>query len=245
MRRGREEQLWEVEHCPAPVWCERAAYRLFAEQLPVLESDEGLEWAAMAVAMHAFDDLRPADVLCRFDALAARIRRRVRTSRVDVVLAHLHDVLFEEERFHGAEYDPRLPLYRYLPAVLELKRGSSPVLCLVYKAVARRVGLRVVGLNLVQRFMIAVVANNTTQVIDVCAGGRLVAADELKALLSASASVLPRRLALSADDLPCCSHRQWLSRMLADLQHVYAAGGHADDLAAMTELQDLVYLADL
>ena len=40
--------------------------------------------------------------------------------------------------------------------------------------------------------------------------------------------------------LQAATHEQWISRILANLQYIYASHNRADDLAAMNELQSLL-----
>lgn len=42
------------------LFCREEAHRLFVEQLPVLETTTGLLRAAIAVSLHALDDVDPA-----------------------------------------------------------------------------------------------------------------------------------------------------------------------------------------
>ena len=63
------------------------------------------------------------------------------------VLAHLHEVLFDEEGFAGNVDDYYNVANSYLPVVLETRRGIPISLTLLYKLVAERLGLPVQGVK--------------------------------------------------------------------------------------------------
>jgi len=224
-----------------PEVCDPQAYKYFASQMPVVETDDGLEHASLAMAMHVFDCLKPETMLGRFDELASRVLQRVRSHHHDALLAHLHDVLFDEEGYCGFGYDQTTPIYGLLPSVVDLKCGNAIVLALIYKAVARRVGLRVVGVNFRERFAVAVTTKDQVHVIDVSASGRVMDRSEWQNRLTLPPAIDELAVPAFEDGLPRATHRQWLSRMLAQLQHAYALGGYRTDLAAMTELHDLLF----
>ena len=129
-----------------PVCCRREAFEVFAAQMPVLETTDGLLNAATAVSMHALNDVRTDEVRARLSEMAERIRSRTCGSQLQAVLAHLHDVLFDEEGFAGNHEDYYNPLNSFLPAVLDLRLGIPITLTLIYKIVGE------VDLNQAQEF---------------------------------------------------------------------------------------------
>ncbi len=220
-----------------PEHCRPEAYRLFAEQMPVIETTDGLMRAAVAISIHALDDVVPRRIDERLEQLAERVRSRVKRRQVDALMAHLHQVLFEEEGFAGNSADYYQPLNSYLPVVLETRRGIPITLSLVYKAVADRVGLRVEGINSPAHFLVRVRTNGGWTIVDPFYGGAVLNRDEAFQRIE---SVLGQPIPRSPKLLKPATHPQWLSRMLANLQNIFAVQGHRDDAAAMNELQSLL-----
>jgi regulator of sirC expression with transglutaminase-like and TPR domain len=220
-----------------PTLCRPEAYFLFKKQLPILESTTGLVRAAVAIAIHAREDFEIHQVERRLSDLADRISGRVRSRQSQAVLAHLHDVLFEEEGFHGNTDDYFNPLNSYLPAVLELRTGIPITLSLVYKAVAEHLGLRVEGVNAPGHFVLRVMTDEGWMIVDPFFGGGVLTEEEAFERME---QVTGRPVPRAGRYLSPASHSQWLSRVLTNLQHVFATRDRRHDLAAMSELQSLL-----
>jgi regulator of sirC expression with transglutaminase-like and TPR domain len=221
-----------------PVVCSRAAFDLFDRQLGQIESTPALVRGAIAISLHALDDVDLEHVESYFRSLADRVRGRVHGRQVQARLAHLHDVLFEEEGFTGNVTDYYSPLNSYLPAVVESRLGIPITLSLVYKAVATQLNLEVVGLNVPSHFLIEVRAGNDRLIVDPFLRGQLVTVEEVVARLGSPSPLIARFVRSGC--LPVATHKQWLARMLANLQHFFSNSGRTDDFAAMTELQQLL-----
>ena len=231
--------------------CNAAALDFFTRQFHHLESTTGLVRAAIGISMHALDDVDPNQVEDHIFQLARRVKQRVRGRQLQAKLAHLHEVLFEEEGFFGNTTHYYSPLNSYLPAVLESHLGIPITLALVYKAVAEHLGIRVVGLNTPYHFLVEVRDEGERMIVDPFLGGRVLTHEDVRKLLF---EARPRHNSRSPqwEDpdshpaaegrrmpamLPIASHRQWLARILANLQHVFGRHGFCADHAAMTELQ--------
>ena len=219
----------------APKFCEIKAYETFCEHLPLLSSTTGLVNAAAAISMHAFPDIDLADVHGRIDALATRVLSRVRNRTRPTLLAHLHDVMFEEESFRGAEdrtyYDPR---NSFLPLVLHTRRGSPIALSLVYKAVANCLGLKAGGVNAPFHFMVRIRSEKGWLLIDPFEAGRVYHRREAIARIERIAG----RCRVRDDQyLPPCTHREWLRRILDNLCATLSQNRCDLDLLAMLELR--------
>jgi regulator of sirC expression with transglutaminase-like and TPR domain len=130
--------------------------------------------------------------------------------------------------------------------VLTTHHGLPITLVLIYKCVAEEVGLSVRGINSPGHFLAAVesaepgrskVSGDRWLYVDPFYGGGLLTEEDVY-----------RRIAESTgrDDPPSpawlapASHRQWLARMLNNLQAVFAHTGRERDLYAMQELQELL-----
>lgn len=220
-----------------PHACRPQAYQLFAEQLPIIETTAGLLNAAIAISMHALDDVEPAAIDDQLQEIAHRVSSRVSSQSTEAMLAHLHDVLFEEEGFQGNSEDYYNPLNSYLSAVLELKRGIPISLSLIYKVVGERVGLDIEGVNAPGHFVCRVMTKEGWMIVDPYVGGEVLTAEEAFARME---HVTGRPVPRTPEYLAPATHAQWISRMLVNLQHIFATNERRNDLAAMSELQSLL-----
>lgn len=220
-----------------PTVCRPEAYQLFQTQLPILQSTAGLVRAAVAIAIHSQSDFDLERVEQQLRELAERVRGRVRNSSVTALLAHLHEVLFEEEGFRGNVDDYYNPLNSYLPAVLEMRTGIPITLSLIYKAVAEQLGLQVEGVNAPGHFVLRVMTEEGWTIIDPFYGGGVLTEEEAFQRVEL---VTGRSVPRLGRYLSPASHSQWLSRMIINLQHIFATRDRRTDLVAMTELQNLL-----
>jgi regulator of sirC expression with transglutaminase-like and TPR domain len=220
-----------------PRFCRPEAYQLFGEQLREIERTDNLWKATAAISMHALDDVRIDDVAARFEDLADRVRRGVESGREVALQAHLHRVIFEEEGFAGNSQRNRNALSSYLPAVLETRCGLPILLSLVYKVVAERVALRVDGVNSPGHFLCRAHVDGQSMLIDPYHGGELLTTAEARNRL---VDILGSVTRPDHQLFPTASHRQWLNRILANLQRLFQFENRQNDLQAMNELQNLL-----
>ncbi len=228
--------------CPAPPMfernaCRRAAYALFRDQLPALETTEGLLNCAIAISLHELGDVDISETYADLDVLADEVRWRLHSDNRDATVAHLHEVLFEENGFGGNTDAYYSASNSYIPLVLETRRGIPISLTLIYKVVAEKLGLFVEGLNSPGHFLARVDGAGEPMIVDPYFGGKLLSRDEAFARIEQmTGTTVPRDVSYL---LPA-THHQWIARMLNNLQCVFAAEGRQQDLAAMTELQGLL-----
>jgi regulator of sirC expression with transglutaminase-like and TPR domain len=229
-----------------PAYCHRAAYDAFAIELPRVDATDGLFRAAFAIARHELQDADVTRAEATISELADTIARRVKSSNVDAKLAHLHDVLFDVVGFVGNVEDYYNPSNSYLPEVIRTRRGLPITLVLIYKCVAERVGLEVQGINSPGHFLAAVrtagpgsAPEKTTgwMYVDPFYGGELLHRDDVCHRIVGATGLTPGD---TSQWLQPATHRQWLSRMLNNLQAIFAHTGRERDLYAMQELQELL-----
>ncbi|HEX2475908.1 MAG TPA: transglutaminase-like domain-containing protein [Lacipirellulaceae bacterium] len=210
-----------------------------------VETTASLFRAAFAIARH---ETPAADVEkgeSTIAELAETVRRRVRSESAQAKLAHLHDVLFDIVGFVGNVEDYYNPANSYLPDVLRTRRGLPITLVLIYKCVAESVGLKVQGINSPGHFLAAVEcrelgdASTTTNwmYVDPFYGGELLHRDDVCRRVAETTGVVAED---ASTWLRPATHRQWLSRMLNNLQALFAHTGRERDLYAMQELQSLL-----
>ena len=220
-----------------PSHCRAEAFELFAQQLPQINRTANLLRAAIAVSMHALDDVVPEDAEDYLRALAARVLSRVRNRSVPALLAHVHQVMFEEEGFTGNQTNYYQPLNSYIPAVLGLKRGLPITLTLIYKVVGEHVGLRIEGVNAPGHFLARVATDDGWLIVDPFFHGSVLSREEAFRRIE---QIMGRPIPHSREYLSTASHVQWLERILVNLENVLEAQHRHDDLAAMNELRRLL-----
>lgn len=218
-----------------PQFCRPRAYEQFCRQLDTLEETQSLVQAAAAIAMHELEGIDPQQIVTRLDKLAARVGGRVHSGNPEALVAHLHDVLFVEERFAGNTDEYYAAQNSYLPVVLQTKRGLPIILALIYKAVAEGVGIEAQGINSPGHFLAQVRADGDWMIVDPFFHGQLLSREEAFARLE---EVGGRAVPHENQILYVATHAQWLSRILTNLQSLFASQNRQDDLAAMTELQE-------
>ena len=229
-----------------PAYCRPPAYAAFAEQLGHLDTTRGLFRAAFAIAWHD----RPAADLAQtetiVDNLSDLVSRRVRSQSFEARLAHLHDVLFDVVGLRGNVEDYYNPANSYLPDVLVTRRGLPITLVMIYKCVGEGVGLTVHGVNAPGHFLAAVDAPEGAEgtrgksrclYVDPFFGGGLLDENEVYQRI---AETTGRSLPPAPEWLARATGRQWIARMLMNLQAAFASLGRERDLLAMQELQVLV-----
>jgi len=224
-----------------PAYCRPAAYRAFAAELRSLDAGDGLFRAAWTIARHELPDAEVGAGESVIANLVTAVRRRVRSQSQEALLAHLHDVLFDVLGFRGNAEDYYNPANSYVPEVLRTRRGLPITLTLVYRQVAAGIGLQVHGVNAPGHFLAEVElegAGSAQQMyVDPFFGGGLLSeAEALARIVQATG----RPIDPSADAFRRAAPRQWLARMLHNLQAAFAAAGRERDVYAMQELEGLL-----
>jgi len=216
----------------SPAFCRPEAFELFCEQLPRLTETESLVRAAVAVSLHALDDIDPDRVQQRLQVLGLRVRERAPSRSDSAILANLHAVLFEEEGFAGNLERYYNALNSYLPVVLNTRRGLPIVLGLIYKAVGEYAGLTIEGINAPCHFLVRVRCDKQWMIVDPFFGGQVLTREEAFQRLD---RVAGKRLPHNDEFLQPATHTQWVARLIGNLRQLFATEGRHDDLAAMTE----------
>ncbi len=229
-----------------PIHCRRSAMALFAEQMPVVVTQRGLLRAACAIALHEMGDLDLTVVESKLQGIADTIRGRVRGDDERAIMAHAHDVLFEEFDFAGNTNDYFSPDNSYVPIILDTKRGLPISLTLIYKDVLSRLGIVVHGVNAAAHFLAAVETRDRTargdyMLVDPFHRGRILTTEEAFDLIE---TMIGQSLPEPQRVLPIATHRLWLGRMLANLHAEFLRQGQGADAAAMEELAMCLRLSE-
>jgi len=223
-----------------PLCCSSKSFQLLARQLPAINSPDALLNGAVAIAMHQMDEVDPGVVDSAIQQCADTVRSRVRGSQPQALLAHLHEHLFEELGLAGNVDDYYNPANSYLPAVLEMKKGLPITLSLVYKLVAERLGLRSWGVGLPGHFVVGVEVEpcSPAMLVDPFNGGRIITQEEAHSRLK---QTFGPEVEWSEELLRPASNRHWLTRMLQNLLNVFGSRGHYADVAAVLEMEMLLW----
>jgi regulator of sirC expression with transglutaminase-like and TPR domain len=229
-----------------PVCCTPAAFGLLSRTAGSVDTAAALLQGAIAISMHEMDDVDPAAVDAQLQGYADTIRSRVRGRQPQALLAHLHHVLFEEEGFRGNTQDYYASGNSYVPAVLETKRGLPITLSLIYKIVAERVGLRSWGVGLPGHFLVGVEAGDApgddgepgVMLVDPFNGGRILTPDEAHARIQ---EMFGPEAEWSEEMLRPASNRHWLTRILQNLLNVFGSANQFADVAAVLEMEMLLW----
>lgn len=223
-----------------PAFCRANAYRAFSRELAAIDTPSGLFRAAWAIALHEHPDADVAEGEAMVENLVSTVKSRVRSTAVDAKLAHLHDVLFDLLEFRGNVEDYYSPSNSYLCDVLRTRRGLPITLTLIYRRVAQGIGLTVHGVNAPGHFLAEVEAEHgkgQSIYVDPFFGGGLLHEDEVfQRILQATG----KEVSPTAEHLARAAPRQWLGRMLNNLQAVFASTGRDRDVYAMQEMQGLL-----
>lgn len=229
-----------------PVCCTPAAFGLLSTIAGSVDSPDALLRGAVAIAMHERGDVDVAAVEAALQGYADTVRSRVRGRQPQALMAHLHEVLFEEEGFRGNTQDYYDSANSYLPSVIATKRGLPITLSLVYKLVADRLGLKAWGVGLPGHFLVGVEAGDARgqdgrpalMLIDPFAGGGILTPDEahdrIQEMFGAEAE-------WSEDLLRPASNRHWLTRILQNLLNVFGSANQFANVAAVLELEMVLW----
>jgi regulator of sirC expression with transglutaminase-like and TPR domain len=221
-----------------PICCSPEAYRLLSDQLPSINSPDALLQGAIAVASHQLKTVDPSRIDGTLQSYADAIRSRVRGRQPQALLAHMHEYLFEDLKFSGNTLDYYNTANSYLPAVLETKLGLPITLCLVYKAVAERLGFRTWGVGLPGHFLCGIEVDGARMLVDPFAGGRVLTADEARERMQ---EIFGDEAEWSEELLKPASNRHWLTRMLQNLLNIFGSAGAYNDVAAMLEMEIVLW----
>jgi regulator of sirC expression with transglutaminase-like and TPR domain len=203
-----------------------------------MSSTDALLNGAVAIAMHQMPLASPDALDDILQGYAETIRSRVKGSQPQALLAHLHQLLFDELGFTGNTEDYYSTANSYLPTVLESRKGLPITLSLVYKLVAERVGIRCWGIGLPGHFMVGVENEGEPMLVDAFAAGRILTADETHVRLR---EMFGSEVEWSEELLRPASNRHWLTRMLQNLLNVFGAAGKFSDVAAVLEMEMLLW----
>jgi len=221
-----------------PLCCSPRSFNLLTRQASSINSPDALLHGAIAIAMHQMEDIDPIAVDTMIQGYVDTIRSRVRGRQSQALVAHMHDFLFDELGFQGNADDYYNPANSYLPAVIETKKGLPITLSLLYKIIAERLGLRAWGVGLPGHFLIGLDLDGAQTLVDPFAQGRLLSTEEAHERLQ---EMFGPEVQWSEELLRPASNRHWLTRILQNLLNVFGSTNHFADVAAVLEMEMLLW----
>lgn len=218
--------------------CRPQAAEFFQRSLDILDTNTGLLNAALAISMHALEDVDPDTESDRLMAMALRAVGPLGKRRTRDVLDRVHQVLFAEEGFYGNQHNYYLSVNNYLPFVLSSRRGVPVSLCLIYKIVGELSGLRVQGVNAPGHFLVRVAVNNNWVIVDPFFGGAIL--DRDGAFQRVVDVVGGHVIHSSSRFLPVAKNHHWIRRLLSNLQTGFRRQDRREDIEAMQQLEEML-----
>ena len=209
-----------------PLMPEAISYRIavanFTALVEAAREDASINLAvgALAIARVEYPELDASYYLARLEALAQRVRGRMRSSpTAREMIALLNRVLFDEEGLRGNRDDYYDPRNSFLNDVLDRKLGIPITLSVVYIDVARRVGFPLCGTGMPGHFMLKHYdAMSGEIIVDAFNRGCIVGNTECQQRLD---QIYSGHLELRPEFLQAVSHRDILTRMLNNLRQIY------------------------
>jgi len=220
-------------HC-----CNSEAFEMMRKASTRLETPTALIEGAVAIAKHCDRSVSLKKTRETLNDLSRQLRSRVRGDQPQAMLAHLHELLFVELGFVGNTLNYHDPDNSFLPRVLATRRGLPITLSLIYKVVGQRVGLKVRGLGLPGHFCVGVECGKSLMIIDPFYSGRLLTQTEA---LERIRDTYGSHVEWSPELLKPVSNRHWLTRIMQNLLHTFSERDRMADVAAMLELELLLW----
>lgn len=200
----------------------RAALRGFAALVDPAHEDASIDLAgaALAIARSEYPDLDIPYYVARLEALASRLRGRMRNNpTAREVIALLNRLLFDEEGLRGNRDDYYDPRNSFLNEVLDRKLGIPITLSVIYMDVARRVGFPMAGTGMPGHFLLKhydVLGGEI--IVDPFNRGRIIGNTECQQRLN---EIYSGEIELRPEFLQAVTHREILTRMLNNLRQIY------------------------
>ena len=196
--------------------------RSFAALVESTHDDATIDLAAgaLAIARTEYPLLDAAHYLARLEALAGRVRSRMRTTpTARETIALLNRVLFDEEGLRGNRDDYYDPRNSFLNDVLDRKLGIPITLSVIYMEVARRVSFPIAGTGMPGHFLLKHYDVMSGEIlIDPFNRGRIVGKVECQQRLD---EIYSGQLELKPEFTHAVTHREILTRMLNNLRQIY------------------------
>jgi regulator of sirC expression with transglutaminase-like and TPR domain len=212
---------------------------LFFAEINQSDRDIDLARAALYIAQTAYPDLDIESQIQLLDKMAEQVAKRLPESRYPLlVIRTINDYLYGDLGFTGNNsnyYDPR---NSFLNDVLARRTGIPITLALVYLEIARRIGFPMIGIGMPGHFMIRPDFEDSEIFIDTFNHGEILFAEDCRQkLMNIYQQNIP---ALTAALVPSVTKRQFIARMLNNLQVIYIDQGELAQAMVIKNLLGIV-----
>jgi regulator of sirC expression with transglutaminase-like and TPR domain len=212
---------------------------LFFAEINQSDRDIDLARAALYIAQTAYPDLDVESHVQLLDKMAEQVAKRLPESRYPLlVIRTINDYLYGDLGFTGNNsnyYDPR---NSFLNDVLARRTGIPITLALVYLEIAQRIGFPMIGIGMPGHFMIRPDFEDSEIFIDTFNHGEILFAEDCRQkLMNIYQQNIP---ALTAALVPPVTKRQFIARMLNNLQVIYIDRGELAQAMVIKNLLGIV-----
>lgn len=198
------------------------------------------EYALHLSRILAYPDLDVAKVLEKIESMGQSVRVLLKSSntpgRPTLIIEKINHVIFNVEKFRPNTDDYYNPMNSYLNVVLERKTGIPITLCILYAAVAKAAGFKLVPVGFPSHFLVKHVLEDGSGeiIVDPFNGGRIMDDYSLKALLD---QALPRQsIPLTRALVEKASSSQVVIRMLNNLKGSFYESQDMDKYSLANEM---------
>jgi regulator of sirC expression with transglutaminase-like and TPR domain len=222
-----EKQSQQLKKLAQSVHCRRVETEL-AKVFDKPNDDEvDLFHAALLVALLDNDEVDVEGYRQELDRMAREISREFAADADEPTrLAALNKYLFDEHGFHGSRRDYYHRSNSYVNEVLDDREGLPITLSVIYIDLARKIGLKVVGLGLPGHFMVRhEPSQGESQIIDVYERGKVFPRADAEKLVREALERPP-----TDADFAAASKRAIVVRMLRNLRGLAQRGSDIDGL---------------
>ncbi|HZU36537.1 MAG TPA: tetratricopeptide repeat protein [Gemmataceae bacterium] len=235
--RDLEQQARQLKKLATEVHARHVTAQL-AQLFKQKDEQVDLLQAALLVARLDNEDLDIDAYRKEVERLAREVRAGLAPLADDKAkLAALNRYLFEEHGFHGSRSDYYSRSNSYLNEVIDDREGIPITLSVLYIELARRLGLRVVGVGLPGHFVVRFMpAKGEAELIDVFEGGKTLSRAALENRVLAYTGE-----AVKKEQLAAASTRSIIVRMLHNLLSI---ARNERDTAGMLRYVDAVLAVD-
>ncbi|XGW00007.1 MAG: SirB1 family protein [Leptolyngbya sp. BL-A-14] len=211
------------------------ARQLFHREVQQADEQIDLERAALYLAQEDYPALDVEEYLNALDTMAADVEERSPNELYPLKkIQAINRYLYDELGFIGNTADYYDPRNSFLNEVIDRRTGIPITLSLVYLAIARRIGLRLVGINMPGHFLIRPVIEDAEICVDAFHQGEILFPQDCEERLT---QMYGRPVTLQPAFLQPVTNRQYLARMLTNLKMTYLDRGNFQHaLAAIDRL---------
>ncbi|MBF2026784.1 MAG: tetratricopeptide repeat protein [Oscillatoriales cyanobacterium C42_A2020_001] len=210
-----------------------AIRQLFCQEICKPDTEMSLDRAALYVALEEYPALDVEAYLKMLDDMAASVEKQIpRNAPTYEVIDAISDRLFHQLGYMGTTMHFSNPIAIHFNDVLDRRVGVPITLSLVYLAIARRVGLPMVGIGFPGHFLIRPEDPTFDGWVDPFYRGAILTRQDCQFRLL---EIFRQPVELKDEYLQPLPSRQVLARLLTTLKMAYLNGGNPRKALVATE----------